>query len=535
MPRSLPLLRSLLLAALSVSAFAAPAPHEVAALVHEKDEAVLAASLQTALASAEPLVRATAARVIAIRGVRQLLPRLRDTVEGEADATAAREQIRALSFLGGPEDLSAAAHAASRWPSGMDNALALSVARRGGVPAIDAYFSTLRSTRLTNSAEFFRVALWSRPDMVPYTGSRILGAGDERGWRGLLGALTHSSVAMNGPVIASSLGSPSEDIRTASVWYLVHGYAMDPAALPEAVRAKVAEPRPELSSHREDFGLELLRRMMGGEKKNDPRWLKYLESDEADGLFGVERAALQFLTDEEYAVRYARCEVQVRECALPKKRDARATPSQPVTPAAFDLPSLLPAGLTDAILRASDCHDSWLGVANVTVDSAGRVQNLDLKNMSARPGCRRALDTLLRVSWATNTSLRSGFTGQILLARSSRASVCLDEEPPDEAMTWTFRVGGGVEAPKVLRRVEPKFPESARRALAGGGSVIVVVEAVISKSGCIRSLRLLEQSPFPELNGEALLALSQWKFVPGRLDGRPVDVQFGLTVNFKTR
>jgi hypothetical protein len=31
------------------------------------------------------------------------------------------------------------------------------------------------------------------------------------------------------------------------------------------------------------------------------------------------------------------------------------------------------------------------------------------------------------------------------------------------------------------------------------------------------------------------MALSQWKFAPGTLDGKPVDVQFKLTINFKGR
>jgi outer membrane biosynthesis protein TonB len=58
---------------------------------------------------------------------------------------------------------------------------------------------------------------------------------------------------------------------------------------------------------------------------------------------------------------------------------------------------------------------------------------------------------------------------------------------------------------------------------------------VISTEGCVRSVHLLLQSPYPELNGAAVMALSQWTFVPGRFEGRPVDVIFNLTVNFKTR
>jgi protein TonB len=529
-------MRGLLFVLLCVPAVAlsgGPTAFSVATLVHEKDEAVLQDALREGIAAPEPLVRATAARVIAMRGLAPLLPLLRESVKTETDATAAREQLRALAFLGDKDDVAAAAGAASRFPAGMDNAVALAVARRGGVEAVDLYRTTLRTTRMTNAAEFFRVALWGRGAAMAYAGSRLIGSGDEPGWRGLLGAFLHSNAAMHAPVLASSLTASDEGIRSASVWYVVHSYAADPRALPQQVREKLLEPRTELSSDREDFGLELARRMLGGEKKDDPRWQRFIESIEADELFAGEDHALQYLTDEEYRLRYMRCEVQVRECAMPKKRSRHFVPSIAVAPPAIDLPSLLPAGLADAILKDSGCSSSWIGVIDATVDPAGRVQNIDLARIETPPSCKRALETLLRVSYATNTSLRSPFTSPVLLVRPERGGMCLDEAPPADTMTSTLRVGGAVEAPKVLKRAEPRFPESARHALAGTGGVAVVVESVIAKEGCVRNLRLLEQSPYPELNGAALMALSQWKFAPGQVDGKPADVLFNLTINFE--
>jgi protein TonB len=119
--------------------------------------------------------------------------------------------------------------------------------------------------------------------------------------------------------------------------------------------------------------------------------------------------------------------------------------------------------------------------------------------------------------------------------RAERSPLCLDEDPPLSAGTATFRSGGAIIEPKIVKRVEPQFPRSAREAMTGGRNVLVIVESVISRTGCVRSLRLLAQSPYPELNGAALLALSKWKFHPGELDGKPVDVIFNLTVNFITR
>ncbi len=509
-------------------------PSSVATLVQQADENALAAPLTAALQSPTPLVRATAARVIAIRKVTQLLPLVRETVAAEADATAAREEIRALTLLGSEDDIAFAVKTSSQWPQGMDNSLAIAVARRGGVEAIETYAAILRKTRMNNHSQFFRVALWGHAETAAFTGSRMLRDADESGWRGILEALADSQLPMSPGVMASSLGSSSEGIRSASVWFLVHGYGGEPSSIGDVLKDALAEPRGEVSSDREDFGRELLRRMFGGEKKDSARWVRFLESTEADYLLRGQDPALQYLTDDEYRIRYNRCEVQSTECAMPSKRGRFTIPSQPVALPAFMLPEVLPAGLADAIVSGAKCRGQWLGVANASVDPAGRIKTLDLAPVDTSAACKRALDTLLRLSMATNASLRSGFNGPILLVRSSRSRLCLDEDAPDEGATSTFRVGGAVQAPKVIKRVEPQFPQIARQRMGGGHDVTVTAESVISKSGCVRSIRILEQSPFPGINGAAVMALSQWEFRPGYLDKKPVDVLFTLTMTFKT-
>jgi TonB family protein len=513
----------------------AQTPYSAALLTQERDEAVAAESLAVALRSDVPLVRATAARVIAVRGAAALLPQLREKLEAETDAVAAREVIRAMGLLGTKEDIAAAARVSSRWPASMDDALAAAVARRGGTNAIELYSALLRATRMRNHSEFFRLSLWGAPNFNGYAGSRMLAAGDEAGWRGLIAALEYSNVALDPGVLVASLDIDAEAIRSASVWYVIGGYGVDPAAIPAAVREKLTVPRGELSSNREDFGRELLRRMLGGEKKNDERWLKFLAGEEADALLGNQEATLQYLTDEEYAVRYNRCEVRSRDCVLPRTRSStRTIPSQAVASPAFNLPEVLPAGLADAILSGARCDGAWVGVAGATVDRAGRIRTLDLEPVGASKSCKGALETLLRVSLASNTSLRSPLTGGVLLVHARKVPLCLDETLPGSEITSTFRTGGNVQAPKVKKRVEPLFPRGVLEAMGNARNVLVIIESVITKEGCVRSMRLLTQSPYPELNGAALLALSQWRFTPGYLDGKPVDVIFNLTVNFKT-
>ena len=104
--------------------------------------------------------------------------------------------------------------------------------------------------------------------------------------------------------------------------------------------------------------------------------------------------------------------------------------------------------------------------------------------------------------------------------------VITDTAPKVEA---PLRVGGDVKAPVVITRVEPTYPEVARKARIAG---IVIVECIIDKNGNVTNVQVLKPLPFG-LDQAAADAVRRWKFKPGTLNGQPVDVIFNLTVNFK--
>lgn len=91
------------------------------------------------------------------------------------------------------------------------------------------------------------------------------------------------------------------------------------------------------------------------------------------------------------------------------------------------------------------------------------------------------------------------------------------------------RVGGDVKPPVAVNRVQPVYPEIARRSRTEG---IVVVEAIIDRDGNVTDARVLKGLPFG-LDQAALDAVKKWKFKPGTLNGRPVPVIFTLTVRFQ--
>ena len=62
---------------------------------------------------------------------------------------------------------------------------------------------------------------------------------------------------------------------------------------------------------------------------------------------------------------------------------------------------------------------------------------------------------------------------------------------------------------KIVKRVEPDYPETLKRLYIGG---VVRVEAVVAPSGAVSETQLLGGNPI--LGQSAMKAIKQWKYVP---------------------
>jgi len=99
------------------------------------------------------------------------------------------------------------------------------------------------------------------------------------------------------------------------------------------------------------------------------------------------------------------------------------------------------------------------------------------------------------------------------------------------SMEGIFRVAGGVTPPQLITRVEPEYSDAAREALTQG---TVIVQAIVQTDGTLSVARIL-QSLNPELDRNAVLAMQQWRFEPGKLKGMPVPVELDVEVSFKLK
>ena len=95
-----------------------------------------------------------------------------------------------------------------------------------------------------------------------------------------------------------------------------------------------------------------------------------------------------------------------------------------------------------------------------------------------------------------------------------------------------YHPGGAVSGPRLLKEVKPKYTSQALRNMIQGS---VVLEAVVTADGCASQIRVVRSLDAHGLDDEAVMAVAQWRFEPGRLGTTPVPVIVTIVVDFWVR
>ena len=96
--------------------------------------------------------------------------------------------------------------------------------------------------------------------------------------------------------------------------------------------------------------------------------------------------------------------------------------------------------------------------------------------------------------------------------------------PPAPAPRAPVRVGGQIQTPALLHRVEPVYPPFAVNAHLQG---VVILEALVDEDGSVAEVKVL-RSATALLDNAALVAVRQWRYSPLLLNG--IRTRFVLTV-----
>jgi TonB family protein len=98
------------------------------------------------------------------------------------------------------------------------------------------------------------------------------------------------------------------------------------------------------------------------------------------------------------------------------------------------------------------------------------------------------------------------------------------------ARTIRVRIGGEVQAPKLIEKIAPVYPAKAK---AAGIEGTVILHAIIGMEGSPLSLRVMNNQIDPELARAAVEAVSKWRYRPTLLNGQPIEVDTTIMVNFR--
>jgi protein TonB len=102
--------------------------------------------------------------------------------------------------------------------------------------------------------------------------------------------------------------------------------------------------------------------------------------------------------------------------------------------------------------------------------------------------------------------------------------------PPPPAPAKPRRVGGEIQAPALISRVEPLYPGVA---VSGKITGTVILEATVDEAGAVTAVSVLRS--LPVLDQAAVKAVRQWRYQPLVLNGKPEPFILVVTVTFSLR
>lgn len=94
-----------------------------------------------------------------------------------------------------------------------------------------------------------------------------------------------------------------------------------------------------------------------------------------------------------------------------------------------------------------------------------------------------------------------------------------------------YQPGAGIDPPTLVKEIRPTYTDAARRQSIEGD---VVLEIVVRNDGSVGNVRV-RRSLGAGLEQKAIDAVRQWRFIPAKRHGSPVDVVVDVAVEFKLR
>ena len=206
--------------------------------------------------------------------------------------------------------------------------------------------------------------------------------------------------------------------------------------------------------------------------------------------------------------------------SLPKTQLTSFLVAPPPPPPPPPPPAAAPVKIVKVIPRQFDANK--LMAPKVIPKDIANIKEEELPPMAGTPGVVGGVPG--GVPGGVGGGVLGGIIGGIPAAAPPPPPV---KEAPKPVTPKSIRVGGNVQAAKLIRQPKPTYPPLAKQARIQG---TVRFNAVIGKDGTIQNLTLV--SGHHLLIPSAQDAVRQWVYQPTTLNGEPVEVVTTIDVNF---
>jgi len=511
-----------------------PSPGSVALLMAEKVGPAEFERWKQALADPRPETRAAAARVAFVSGATPLVPALLDTLQTETSKVVAGELFLALGELAPGAADDALFEAAARFGGALNGRLVRAIGRRGPEAlALAPRLRTLSLDSLSWSA-FLRWATREGREGLPDAARIALDIGDPMLWADLLTMALTSREFVPEAILAESLGSAVAGVREATYWHLLRVHSRGKQFRPSTLQ--LLEETPEAQDRSPDpvaqLAFELLGRSVGQTSTDRTSLIETLpalrgrqlptDSEVVDLLLETERDAYAQRRYGDEAKRVFGSKRAPRAAVDRRSRRMRTL-------------SALPPGMTKDVMELSGCEpkgNPWVAF-QTEYGPRGELTTIgEVPGPRLSDECRTAARVLLIMGFRPVDRAPRPKETDIVMTRLTTESPCttapVDSPPP---LVPGLVDGAQIEEPRKIHDVKPVFPASARSEKRQG---IVILEMVVGPSGCVAEVEVI-RGPAPDLEVAALQAVSQWRYRPTLLAGKPVPVRMVVTVNFRFR
>jgi hypothetical protein len=193
-------------------------------------------------------------------------------------------------------------------------------------------------------------------------------------------------------------------------------------------------------------------------------------------------------------------------------------------------PPGLAAQVMASTLTAAHCSSrrDMIASALVTYSPSGRPTRIELNVARLPEACRNVLTAIARVGLDQPDS--DGRPQTVIVPLTPDFVSCVAEADP-AAPPHPAGPASGVKDPILKKEVKPDYAQAALKRKVEG---VEELDVILSRTGCVKSAAVT-RSLDPDLDAQGVIAVIQWRFQPGTLEGTAVSVMVAVELTFTLR